>query len=86
MVNGKQLMVVWLLAAWLGFAFFWSARHVEEAGMWDRTKAKVSGEAPPAPTVTYDFVWERDGSKFLLMAVPALLFGIPLVLSLREKK
>jgi hypothetical protein len=85
-MNRKQLMVIWLLAAWLGFAFFWSARHVEEAGLWDRTKAKVSGAEPPPPTVTYEFVWERDGGKLLLIAVPAMLFGVPLVLALRDRK
>lgn len=85
-MNKKQLIVVWVLAAWLAFAFVYAARHVEEAGLWDRTKAKVSSEAPPEPTVTYEFVWARDGSQFLWFAVPGLLIGVPLILTLGRKK
>ncbi len=33
-MNKKQLIVVWLLAAWLAFSFLYAARHVEEPGVW----------------------------------------------------
>lgn len=85
-MNKKQIIVVWLLAAWLAFAFAYAARHVEEPGLWDRTKAKVAREELPAPLVTYQFVWARDGSTFLLLAVPGLLVGIPLILTLGRKR
>jgi uncharacterized membrane protein SpoIIM required for sporulation len=85
-VNRKQLIVLWLLAAWLLFSFFWAARHVEEPGMLERGKARVTGAAPPAPTVTYQFVWERDAGAFLLLAIPGLILGIPLILTLGRKK
>ncbi|MEE9234292.1 MAG: hypothetical protein V3U28_02495, partial [Candidatus Acidoferrales bacterium] len=29
-MNKKQLIVLWLLAAWLAFSFLYAARHVEE--------------------------------------------------------
>lgn len=85
-MNRKQLIVVWVLAAWLGLAFLYAARHVEEPGVWDRTKARVSREEPPAAVVTYRFVWERDAGTFLLLAVPGLLVGVPLILTLGRKK
>lgn len=85
-MNKKQLLVLWLLAAWVAFAFFYAARHVEEPTLWDRTKAKVSGEERPAPTVTYQFVWERDAGTFLMLAVPGLLVGVPVIFTLGRKK
>lgn len=85
-MNSKQLTVVWLLAAWLAFSFFYAARHVEEPSLVERTTARVKGEPPPAPVVTYDFVWQRDVGTFLWLAVPGLLIGIPLILTLGRKK
>ena len=85
-MNRKQLTVVWLLAAWLTFSFFWAARHVEPPGLLDRGKARVTGEPPPAPVVTYEFVWERDAGTLLLLAVPGLIIGVPLILTLGRKK
>ena len=84
-MNRRQIIVVWVLAAWLGFAFLYAARHVEEPGLWDRTKARVSREDAPAPTVTYQFVWGRDAGTFLMLAVPGLLVGIPLIFTLGRK-
>jgi len=85
-VNRKQLIVVWVLAAWLGLAFVYAARHVEEPGLWDRTKASVSREEAPPPTVTYEFVWSRDAGTFLMLAVPGLLVGVPVIFTLGRKK
>lgn len=85
-MNRKQLTVIWLLAAWLGFSFFYASRHVEEPGLWDRTRARVSSEASPGRTVTYEFVWGRDAGRLLWLAVPGLLVGIPLILTLGRKK
>ena len=85
-MNSKQLTVVWLLAAWLAFSFFWAARHVEEPGLLERGKARVSGAPPPAPTVAYEVAWERDAGTFLTLAVPGLVVGIPLILTLGRKK
>lgn len=85
-MNRKQLTVVWLLAAWLAFSFFYAARHVEEPGLLDRTRARVAGEPPPTPKVTYEFTWGRDAGRFLWLAVPGLLVGIPLILTLGRKK
>lgn len=85
-MNRKQLIGVWVLAAWLGLSFLYAARHVEEAGLWDRTTAKVSREEAPPPAVTYEFVWERDAGTFLMLAVPGLLVGVPLILTLGRKK
>lgn len=85
-MNSKQLSVVWLLAAWLAFSFFWAARHVEEPSLIDRSKARVTGAPPPAPEVTYSFAWERDVGAFLMLAVPGLVVGIPLILTLGFKK
>jgi len=85
-MNAKQLFVLALLATWLGFAFLYAAREVQEPGLWDRTKAQVKLDEPPEPAVTYDFVWSRDSGEFLLLALPAVLFGAPLVLLLGRKK
>ncbi|MGH9862322.1 MAG: hypothetical protein ACRD35_02745 [Candidatus Acidiferrales bacterium] len=85
-MNRKQLVAVWLLAAWVAFAFFYAARQVEEPTFVDEAKAKLSGEPAPDPKVTYEFVWERDGRKLVMLVVPALLFGVPLILTLGQKK
>lgn len=85
-MNSKQLTVVWLLTAWLAFSFFWAARHVEPPGLLERGKARVSGAPPPKAAVTYAFVWERDAGTLLLLAVPGLIIGIPLILTLSRKK
>lgn len=85
-MSRKQLLVLWLLAAWLAFAFFYAARQVEEPTLVDEAKAKLSGEPAPEPKVTCEFVWERDASKLVLLVVPALLFGVPLILTLGQKK
>lgn len=92
-MNKKQLIVLWLLAppmavlaAWLAFAFLYAARHVEEPGLWQRTRARVSREGPPEPGVRYDFVWERDAGTFFMLALPGLIIGVPLILTLGRKK
>jgi len=85
-VNRKQLIVVWVLAAWLVFSFFYAARHVEEPGLLARSKAKVTGAEPPAAEVSYNFVWGRDAGTFLMLAVPGLVVGIALTLTLGRKK
>lgn len=85
-MNKKQLIAVWLLAVWLGLAFLYAARHVEEPGAWERTKARVSKEEPPEPVVTYQFVWARDAGTFLWLAVPGVLISVPLILTLGRNK
>ena len=85
-MNRKQIIAVWVLAAWLGFSFLYAARNVEEASPWERGKAKVSGEEEPPATVSYQFVWERDAGTFLMLAVPGLLLGVPLIFTLGRKK
>ncbi|MEE8201383.1 MAG: hypothetical protein V3R29_09475 [Candidatus Acidoferrales bacterium] len=89
-MNKKQLIVLWLLAppmaAWLAFSFLYAARHVEEPGLWQRTRARVSREGPPEPGVRYDFVWERDAGTFFMLALPGLIIGVPLILTLGRKK
>ena len=85
-MNRRQLTVVWLLAAWLIFSFFYAAHHVEPPGLIARSKAKVTGEPPPPAEVSYNFVWDRDAGAFLMLAVPGLVVGIALTLTLGRKK
>jgi hypothetical protein len=85
-VNRKQLTVVWLLAAWLIFSFFYASRHVEPPSLIARGKAKVTGAEPPAAEVSYNFVWDRDAGTFLMLAVPGLVVGIALTLTLGHRK
>ncbi len=85
-MNRKQIIVIWLLAVWLGFSFAYAARHVEDPDLWDRTKATVSREEAPPPVVIYEFVWGRDAGTFLMLAVPGLLVGVPLIFTLGRKK
>lgn len=85
-MNRRQLIILWLLAAWLAFSFLYAARHVEAPGVWERAKASVSDAEQPEPEVRYDFVWERDAGTFLLLAVPGLAIGLPLILTLGRKK
>lgn len=85
-MNWKQIIIVWLLAGWLAFSFGYAARHVEEPSLVDRATAKVKGEPPPTAQVRYEFVWDRDAGTLLLLALPGLLIGIPLILTLGRHK
>ncbi len=82
-MNRKQLIVLWVLAAWLAFAVVYSSYYPAHTvgGYLDNGKVWVEEMRYPAE---WDFGWQD--SILMVLSLPAILIAISLLLTLRDKK
>ena len=71
-MNRKQLIVIWVLVAWLAFAVVYSSYYPAHS---------IGGVQFPTE---WDFGWQ-DGT-LMVLSLPAILLAFPLLLTLRGRK
>ena len=82
-MNRKQLIVIWVLVAWLAFAVLYSSYYPAHTvgGYLDSGKVWVEEMRYPAE---WDFGWQD--SILMVLSLPAILLAIPLLLTLKGRK
>ncbi len=86
-MNKGRLILLWVLAAWLVFAILYPAYHpaIGEAPPKPGTSDFSRFEAARAAGLYREAYWSPEAKMSALLAVPALLFAIPLWLTLKPR-